>query len=219
MQAVESAPTLPTASGRRLTHRSSRAPGPSPHRQPGGDEEDTCWGAQGSSHGSQDCPGPPPRHVPVRPHTASTSRRTHQLWPTLLEEAQVQTLGQRRRTISGRVLLALRPREALPGPHPVPGSSHPHPAEPRRPFREGAPRPSPLSPSLSHGLTPPPRPHQRTPHHVWSLPGPLSQRGLPRGARTGQEPQREAPPSRPATPTTSSGAVGTFFLPVSKQTC
>ncbi|XP_070330769.1 collagen alpha-1(III) chain-like [Odocoileus virginianus] len=83
MQAVESAPTLPTASGRRLTHRSSRAPGPGPHRQPGGREEDTRWGgAQGSSHSGQDCPGPPgplPRDDPVRPHTASTSRRTHQL--------------------------------------------------------------------------------------------------------------------------------------------
>ena len=54
MQAAESAPTLPTASGRRLTHRGSRVPGPGPHRPP---------------HG-QDCPDPPgplPRDNPVHP--------------------------------------------------------------------------------------------------------------------------------------------------------
>nr|CAI9695463.1 unnamed protein product [Rangifer tarandus platyrhynchus] len=47
MQAVESAPTLPTASGRRLTHRSSRAPGPGPHRQPG---------TRGTRRGDEGCP-------------------------------------------------------------------------------------------------------------------------------------------------------------------
>lgn len=54
MQAAESAPTLPTASGRRLTLRGSRVPGPGRHRPP---------------HG-QDCPDPPgplPRDDPVHP--------------------------------------------------------------------------------------------------------------------------------------------------------
>lgn len=37
--------------------------------------------------------------------------------------------------------------------------------------------------------------------------------------RPGQESQREAPFSCPATPSAPSGAAGTFFLPVSKQSC
>ena len=109
--------------------------------------------------------------------------------PTLLEGAQIQTLGQRRRAVSGKVLLALRPREAMPGPHPVPGSSRPHPAEPQRPSREGVPRPSPLSASLSCGLTPPPRPHKQTPHRERSLPGPLTLRGLPRAPLEARSPR------------------------------
>lgn len=70
-------------------------------------------------------------------------------------------------------------------PHPVPGSHGPHPTEPQWPSSEAAHRPSPLSASLSQGLTLPPEPHQRTPDCVWSLPGRLAQRGLPRGAHTG----------------------------------
>lgn len=123
----------PQPQGRRLTHRSSRAPVPGPHRQP---------------HGGQDCPDPPgplPRDEPVHPRCQHLQEDP----PALTRPpGGAEGKGCFRRGPPGP---AAQGSDA--SPHLVAGSHGPHPAEPWRPSSEAAHRPSPLSASLSHGLT------------------------------------------------------------------
>ena len=160
MRTAESAPTLPTASGRRLTHRSSRAPAPGPHRQP---------------HGGQDCPDPPgplPRDEPVHPRC----QRLQEDPPALTRPpGGAEGKGCLRRGPPGP---AAQGSDA--SPHLVAGSHGPHPAEPWRPSSEAAHRPSPLSGSLSPGLTLPQSPTSGLQAACGACMG-----RLPRGAHTG----------------------------------